>query len=203
MVLVKPRLPWCQREVMWSFSNQVGSYKLLVSWLEVIGGTVNENGCLLIKATHVGSKNALLQIVQMIEAAQLACAPVQKQADRISKFFVVVAAVVTFLGWFVPGVAGIYPKSWIPKAIDEFEHALQFGISVLVVACPCALGLATPTAVMVALGKGASQGDGKSPSPETVNHRHQRRSDGASDLRALKQTVAGLPSPMTVIYRLR
>ncbi|GJT85585.1 copper-transporting ATPase HMA4-like protein [Tanacetum coccineum] len=128
---------------------------------KVIGGTVNENGCLLIKATHVGSETALSQIVQIVEAAQLARAPVQKLADRISKFFVpavVVAAVVTFLGWFIPGVAGIYPKSWIPKAMDEFELALQFGISVLVVACPCALGLATPTAVMVATGKGASQG---------------------------------------------
>ncbi|PWA34526.1 P-type ATPase, Heavy metal-associated domain, copper ion-binding, HAD-like domain protein [Artemisia annua] len=128
---------------------------------KVIGGTVNENGCLLIKATHVGSETALSQIVQIVEAAQLARAPVQKLADRISKFFVpavVVAAVVTFLGWFIPGVAGIYPKTWIPKAMDEFELALQFAISVLVVACPCALGLATPTAVMVATGKGASQG---------------------------------------------
>ncbi|XP_071712123.1 copper-transporting ATPase HMA4-like [Rutidosis leptorrhynchoides] len=127
----------------------------------VIGGTVNENGCLLIKATHVGSETALSQIVQIVEAAQLARAPVQKLADQISKFFVpavVVAAVVTWLGWFIPGVAGLYPKSWIPKAMDEFELALQFGISVLVVACPCALGLATPTAVMVATGKGASQG---------------------------------------------
>ncbi|KAI3511746.1 hypothetical protein L1887_18903 [Cichorium endivia] len=127
----------------------------------VIGGTVNENGCLLIKATHIGSETALSQIVQIVEAAQLARAPVQKLADQISRFFVpavVAAAFVTWLAWFIPGTLGIYPKSWIPEAMDEFELALQFGISVLVVACPCALGLATPTAVMVATGKGATQG---------------------------------------------
>ena len=55
---------------------------------QVIGGTVNENGCLLIKATHIGSETALSQIVQIVEAAQLARAPVQKLADRISRFFV-------------------------------------------------------------------------------------------------------------------
>ncbi|KAL5766613.1 hypothetical protein ACOSP7_017230 [Xanthoceras sorbifolium] len=128
---------------------------------KVIGGTMNENGCLLVKATHVGAETALSQIVQLVEAAQLARAPVQKLADQISKFFVptvVVAAFLTWLGWFIPGMAGLYPKRWIPKVMDEFELALQFGISVLVVACPCALGLATPTAVMVATGKGASQG---------------------------------------------
>ncbi|XP_008798771.2 copper-transporting ATPase HMA4-like isoform X2 [Phoenix dactylifera] len=128
---------------------------------KVIGGTVNENGCILVKATHVGSDTALSQIVQLVEAAQLARAPVQKLADKISRFFVptvVVAAFLTWLGWFIPGEAHLLPRSWIPKAMDGFELALQFGISVLVVACPCALGLATPTAVMVATGKGASQG---------------------------------------------
>ncbi|KAA8528102.1 hypothetical protein F0562_035029 [Nyssa sinensis] len=128
---------------------------------KVIGGTFNENGCLMVKATHVGSETALSQIVQLVEAAQLARAPVQKLADQISKFFVptvVLLAFITWLGWFIPGEAGVYPKHWIPKAMDGFELALQFGISVLVVACPCALGLATPTAVMVATGKGASQG---------------------------------------------
>ncbi|PIA48511.1 hypothetical protein AQUCO_01400830v1 [Aquilegia coerulea] len=128
---------------------------------KVIGGTLNENGCLIIKATHVGSETALSQIVQLVEAAQLARAPVQKLADQISKFFVptvVVAAFLTWLGWFVFGEAGVYPRSWIPQAMDGFEMALQFGISVLVVACPCALGLATPTAVMVSTGIGASQG---------------------------------------------
>ncbi|KAL5719685.1 P-type Cu(+) transporter [Ranunculus cassubicifolius] len=128
---------------------------------KVIGGTMNENGCILVKATHVGSETALSQIVQLVETAQLARAPVQKLADQISKFFVptvVVAALLTWLGWFIFGEAGVYPRSWIPKAMDGFEMALQFGISVLVVACPCALGLATPTAVMVSTGIGASQG---------------------------------------------
>ncbi|KAJ1421975.1 P-type ATPase [Sesbania bispinosa] len=128
---------------------------------KVISGTINENGCLLVKATHVGSETALSQIVQLVEAAQLARAPVQKLADHISRVFVpivVVAACITWLGWFIPGEAGFYPKYWIPKAMDTFEFALQFAISVLVVACPCALGLATPTAIMVASGVGASQG---------------------------------------------
>ncbi|GAB4856055.1 Copper-transporting ATPase hma4 [Ancistrocladus abbreviatus] len=128
---------------------------------KVVGGTVNENGCILVKATHVGSETALSQIVQLVEAAQLARAPVQKLADQISRFFVpmvVSAAFITWLAWFATGEAGLYPKHWIPKAMDKVELALQFGISVLVVACPCALGLATPTAVMVATGKGASQG---------------------------------------------
>lgn len=54
----------------------------------VIGGTVNTNGVLHIKATKVGSESALAQIVRLVESAQMAKAPVQKLADRISKFFV-------------------------------------------------------------------------------------------------------------------
>lgn len=54
----------------------------------VIGGTVNENGVLHIRATKVGSESALSQIVQLVESAQMAKAPVQKFADRISKYFV-------------------------------------------------------------------------------------------------------------------
>ncbi|KFK40512.1 hypothetical protein AALP_AA2G005400 [Arabis alpina] len=127
----------------------------------VIGGTLNENGVLHVKVTRVGSESALAQIVRLVESAQLAKAPVQKLADRISKFFVPLVIFLSFstwLAWFLAGKLHWYPESWIPSSMDSFELALQFGISVMVIACPCALGLATPTAVMVGTGVGASQG---------------------------------------------
>ncbi|ONK71520.1 uncharacterized protein A4U43_C04F9490 [Asparagus officinalis] len=127
----------------------------------VIGGTVNENGVLHVRATYVGSESALSQIVRLVESAQMAKAPVQKFADRISKYFVplvITLSFCTWLVWFLAGKFNCYPKSWIPSSMDSFQLALQFGISVMVIACPCALGLATPTAVMVGTGVGASQG---------------------------------------------
>ncbi|XP_057845686.1 probable copper-transporting ATPase HMA5 [Cryptomeria japonica] len=128
---------------------------------KVFRGTMNQVGMLHLRATHVGSETTLAKIVRLVETAQMQKAPVQMLADTISKYFVpmvVMVAFVTWLAWYIAGLVGSYPKSWIPPSMGEFELSLQFGISVLVIACPCALGLATPTAVMVGTGKGASLG---------------------------------------------
>lgn len=53
---------------------------------KIIGGTVNESGVLHVQATHVGSETALSQIVRLVKAAQMAKAPVQKYADRVSQY---------------------------------------------------------------------------------------------------------------------
>ena len=44
-------------------SKQVGA--------TVIGGSVNQTGALVVKATHVGQDSALSQIVQLVEDAQV------------------------------------------------------------------------------------------------------------------------------------
>ncbi|MEL1239495.1 heavy metal translocating P-type ATPase [Flavobacterium flavipallidum] len=116
----------------------------------VVAGTINGNKSFLMLAEKVGAETLLSQIVKMVNYASRSRAPIQKLADRISKYFVpivVAVAVITFLVW-----AKFGPE----------ENALIYGfinaVAVLIIACPCALGLATPMSVMVGVGKGAQLG---------------------------------------------
>jgi Cu+-exporting ATPase len=127
----------------------------------VVGGTLNSGSAFVMRAVRVGADASLSQIVKLVENAQLAKAPIQAVADRISSVFVpfvVLLAITTWSVWYVAGAAGYYPDSWLPAGETKMIFAMMFGIAVLVTACPCALGLATPTAVMVGTGVGASQG---------------------------------------------
>jgi len=113
----------------------------------VTGATVNGHGPLVVEAIRVGIETTLARIMRLVEEAQNSTAPVQRLVDRISAVFVptvLVAAVVTLVGWLVLG----------RPASDGMSAA----VAVLVIACPCALGLATPTAITVGTGRGAQLG---------------------------------------------
>ena len=128
---------------------------------DVVGGTLNSGSAFNMRAVRVGADASLSQIVKLVENAQLAKAPIQAFADRISSVFVpfvVAMATMTWLAWYVAGERGYFPSSWLPEGETKMIFAIMFGVSVLVTACPCALGLATPTAVMVGTGVGASNG---------------------------------------------
>jgi Cu+-exporting ATPase len=121
----------------------------------VIGGTVNQDGRLIVRATRVGSETALAQIVQLVETAQSTKPPVQHLADKISAIFVpavLVIALVTAVGWYIYGSS----QGWEPA--QTWGAIAKAACSVLLIACPCALGLAVPTALMVGIGRGAQRG---------------------------------------------
>src|SRR5690606_3008577 len=116
---------------------------------EVIGGTLNGQGSFVMRAERVGKETMLAQIVQMVAAAQRTQAPIQRLADVVAAWFVpavLVAAVLTFLGWAI----------WGPP--PALAYALVNAVAVLILACPCALGLATPMSIMVGVGRGAASG---------------------------------------------
>ena len=128
---------------------------------ELIGGTINENGFLKMKATRIGKDTTLNQIIKMVEEAQTSKLPIQKLADKISAIFVpavVLASIITFTIWFALFQTGVISSTILPDGVSMFLFAFLTGITVLVISCPCALGLATPTAIMVGTGLGASNG---------------------------------------------
>ena len=117
----------------------------------VIGGTINKEGALVIKADKVGSDTMLSQVVKLVEEAMGRKPPMQRIVDKVAGYFafvVMVIALGTFLAWYFVAIPG--------------EHliatALIPAVAILVVACPCALGLATPTAIMVGMSKSAQNG---------------------------------------------
>ena len=115
---------------------------------EVVGGTLNVNGVLRVRAGRIGKDMVLSQIIRLVRDAQGSKPPVERIADVAVSYFipvVLVIATAAFLIWYV--VLGA-----------PLLFALTVLISVLVVACPCALGLATPTAVTVGIGRGAELG---------------------------------------------
>ena len=117
---------------------------------EVIGGTVNTSGTLVVRAKRVGDETVLAQIVRMVADAQRSRAPIQRLADVVAGYFVpavVLVSLVTFAAW-----------AWFAPEQPALVYALVNAVAVLMIACPCALGLATPMSIMVGVGRGAREG---------------------------------------------
>jgi len=120
---------------------------------DVFGGSLNQTGFFILRATHLGKDSILSHIIKRVAEAQGSKAPIQRLADQVAGVFVPIVmgiAVLTFVFWYGFGSSFLQ--------VSPFLFGLTASISVLIIACPCALGLATPTAIMVGTGRGAELG---------------------------------------------
>lgn len=110
---------------------------------QVLGGTLNLDGDLLIQATAAGGAGALERLINLVRTARQAKGHYERLADRVS-------------GWFLPLILLLVAGTFVFHASRSgLETGILTALAVVLIACPCALGLATPMAVWTALGQAA------------------------------------------------
>ena len=120
---------------------------------EVIGGSVNETGTLLIEVTATGEDAFLNQVAREIEEARAMKPGIIQLADRVLKYFVpgvLTIAAFSFLFWVIA------PLAW--GGGPNVQRGAFAALAVLVLGYPCALGMATPLALIRGGGKAANRG---------------------------------------------
>jgi Cu2+-exporting ATPase len=107
---------------------------------QVFAGTLNLGETLTVEATATGAGTLLAECVRLIEAAEARRSRFVVLADRVARRYapaVHVAALLTFLGWYL-GLGA------------PLSQSLLTATAVLIITCPCALGLAVPAVQTIA-----------------------------------------------------
>ena len=120
---------------------------------EVIGGSLNQTGTLLVKVTKVGEESFLQQVARSIQEARALKPGILQLVEHVLKWFVpgvLIAAGVAFTIWTL--------GSWLATGEPNFGRAVFATLAVLVMGYPCALGMASPLAMIRGGGMAAQKG---------------------------------------------
>lgn len=112
----------------------------------VIGGSVNSDGSLLLRITRAASEGTLGALNRLLNRALAEKPLLARRADAFAQVFVglvLAFSVLVFVAWY---------------QVDGFAHAFWITLAVLVATCPCALSLATPVALTSATSALAERG---------------------------------------------
>ncbi len=120
---------------------------------EVIGGSLNQSGTLVVRVTKVGEESFLQQVARHIEEARALKPGIMQLLDRV-------------LQWYVPGVLTFGGAAlliwtlgaWFVTGQPNWTRAIFGTLAVLVMGYPCALGMATPLAMIRGGGEAARKG---------------------------------------------
>ncbi len=120
---------------------------------EVIGGSMNQTGTLLVRVTRVGEESFLQQVARQVEEARALKPGILALVDRVLQVYVpavVAAAALAVLLWTV--------GAWAVTGAANWPRAIFAALAVLVMGYPCALGMASPLAMIRGGGLAAERG---------------------------------------------
>lgn len=122
----------------------------------VFAGSINGNGSLDIKVTHLAQDSTIARIVHMVERAQAQRAPTQRLVERFARRYTPAVVILAVVLAVVPPVIGTVEA--MSFAGGEWSTWAYRALVLLVVACPCALVISTPVTVVSALTVAARAG---------------------------------------------
>lgn len=102
----------------------------------LIGGSINGSGTILIEVTGTGDTGYLAKVKKMVYDAQADQSHAETLANRVAKWLFYIAIAIglsSFILWYV--------------IRNDFDFSLLRLVTVLIIACPHALGLAIPLVV--------------------------------------------------------
>jgi Cu2+-exporting ATPase len=114
---------------------------------EVIAGSINEDGTIDVKATHLKDDNYISKVIKLVEEAQESKSKTQNLADKAAFYLTLIAitvGIITFVVWFI--------------ITDDLATAITRMATVMVITCPHALGLAIPLVVANSMTLSAKHG---------------------------------------------
>ena len=120
---------------------------------EVIGGSVNQFGTLLVRVARVGEDSFLRKVARQVEEARALKPGVLVLVDRVLQVYVPVVlgfSAAAFLAWTL--------GAWWILGEAMGTRAVFASLAVLVMGYPCALGMATPLAMIRGGGMAAERG---------------------------------------------
>ncbi|MEX2541443.1 MAG: heavy metal translocating P-type ATPase [Trueperaceae bacterium] len=120
---------------------------------QVIGGSLNQTGSLLVRVTTVGSESFLQQVARQVEEARALKPGIMQLVDVVLRYYV--PGVLAFAGL---GIAIWTLGAWLVTGEMELVRAIFAALAVLVMGYPCALGMATPLALIRGGGIAAQKG---------------------------------------------
>lgn len=116
---------------------------------EILSGTINGEGVLLVKVTKNEKDSTVSKIIDMVESASMQKA---KTENFISKFAKVYTPIVCLIAVLIAIVPCLF---W---GFGAFSTYLYRGLIFLVVSCPCALVISVPLSFFAGLGAAARKG---------------------------------------------